>query len=89
MRSSIRHLTCPTCEPPTSKFLLTFCTSNVQFCVTDFGWGKPGKVETVLIDYNGSISMNASKKSNEALEIGVCLSTIEMETFVRNFDIRL
>nr|XP_043614072.1 malonyl-coenzyme A:anthocyanin 3-O-glucoside-6''-O-malonyltransferase-like [Erigeron canadensis] len=61
-------------------------TPKLKFYDMDFGWGKPKKVETISIDYNGSISMNSCKESNEDLEIGVCLSTNEMAVFVRIFD---
>nr|XP_043629007.1 malonyl-coenzyme A:anthocyanin 3-O-glucoside-6''-O-malonyltransferase-like [Erigeron canadensis] len=61
-------------------------TPKLKFYNMDFGWGTPKKVETVSIDYNGSISMNACKDSDQDLEIGVCLPDIEMEAFVRVFD---
>ncbi|KAI7757336.1 hypothetical protein M8C21_017120 [Ambrosia artemisiifolia] len=60
-------------------------TPKLKFYEMDFGWGKPKKIETISIDYNGSISMNACKENSEDLEIGVCLTTIEMECFVRIF----
>ncbi|KAI3808348.1 hypothetical protein L1987_24297 [Smallanthus sonchifolius] len=61
-------------------------TPKFKFYNLDFGWGKPKKLETVLIDYNGSISTNACKEKSEDLEIGVCLPTTEMESFVRIFE---
>ncbi|KAI3736215.1 hypothetical protein L6452_15753 [Arctium lappa] len=61
-------------------------TPKIRFYDTDFGWGKPKKYEIVSIDYNGSISMNACKESNEDLEIGVCLSATEMKAFVCVFN---
>ncbi|MFS7893815.1 putative anthocyanin 6''-O-malonyltransferase [Helianthus anomalus] len=60
-------------------------TPKLKFYDMDFGWGKPKKIETVSIDYNGSISMNACKDNSDDLEIGVCLPTIQMESFVRIF----
>ncbi|GKC06652.1 malonyl-coenzyme A:anthocyanin 3-O-glucoside-6''-O-malonyltransferase-like protein [Tanacetum coccineum] len=51
----------------------------------DFGWGKPKKVETISLDFNGSISMNACKESSDDLEIGVVLPANEMDIFVRTF----
>ncbi|XP_071696781.1 malonyl-coenzyme A:anthocyanin 3-O-glucoside-6''-O-malonyltransferase-like [Rutidosis leptorrhynchoides] len=53
---------------------------------TDFGWGRPKKVETISIDYNMSFSMNASRESNDDLEIGLSLMDHEMKAFVRFFD---
>ncbi|KVI04201.1 malonyl-coenzyme A:anthocyanin 3-O-glucoside-6''-O-malonyltransferase [Cynara cardunculus var. scolymus] len=61
-------------------------TPKIRFYDTDFGWGKPRKYEIISIDYNGSISMNACKDSNEDLEIGVCLSATEMKAFVSMFN---
>ncbi|KAJ0785242.1 putative anthocyanin 6''-O-malonyltransferase [Helianthus annuus] len=60
-------------------------TPKLKFYDMDFGWGKPKKLETISIDYSGSISMNGCKENNEDLEIGVCLATNEMESFVRMF----
>ncbi|KAL4573063.1 hypothetical protein LXL04_019856 [Taraxacum kok-saghyz] len=61
-------------------------TPKLKFYDVDFGWGKPKKHETISIDYTGSISMSACKDQNEDLEIGVCLSVTEMDTFVRIFN---
>ncbi|KAI7738019.1 hypothetical protein M8C21_003864 [Ambrosia artemisiifolia] len=61
-------------------------TPKLKFYDLDFGWGRPKKIETVSIDYNGSISMNAYRDNYEDLEIGVCLQTTEMESFVRIFE---
>nr|GFC85174.1 malonyl-coenzyme A:anthocyanin 3-O-glucoside-6''-O-malonyltransferase-like [Tanacetum cinerariifolium] len=51
----------------------------------DFGWGKPKKVETISLDFSGSISMNACKESSDDLEIGVVLPANEMDICVRTF----
>ncbi|KAD4981807.1 hypothetical protein R6Q59_001524 [Mikania micrantha] len=64
-------------------------TPKLKFYDMDFGWGKPKKIETISIDYNGSISMNACKEKNEDLEIGVCLPITEMESAVRIFEVGL
>ncbi|KAI7757333.1 hypothetical protein M8C21_017117 [Ambrosia artemisiifolia] len=61
-------------------------TPKIKFYDIDFGWGKPKKFEIVSIDYNGSVSILASRENNEDVEIGVCLPTIEMESFVRIFE---
>ncbi|KAK1439736.1 hypothetical protein QVD17_05556 [Tagetes erecta] len=61
-------------------------TPKLKFYDLDFGFGKPRKHETVSIDYNGSISISACRESNEDLEIGVCLSAVEMDYFVSNFN---
>ncbi|KVI04208.1 malonyl-coenzyme A:anthocyanin 3-O-glucoside-6''-O-malonyltransferase-like [Cynara cardunculus var. scolymus] len=60
-------------------------TPKLKFYDIDFGWGKPKKHETISIDYNNSISLSTCKESKEDLEIGVCLSAMEMEAFVHIF----
>ncbi|PWA42279.1 Chloramphenicol acetyltransferase-like domain-containing protein [Artemisia annua] len=61
-------------------------TPKLKFYDIDFGWGKPKKVETVSLDYNCSISMNACKESYDDLEIGVSLPAAEMKTFIHTFE---
>ncbi|KAD2393190.1 hypothetical protein R6Q59_012426 [Mikania micrantha] len=55
-----------------------------RLCVydVDFGWGKPQKYETISLDFNDSISVNASKDSSEDLEIGLCLPAEQMDAFI-------
>nr|GEU72225.1 malonyl-coenzyme A:anthocyanin 3-O-glucoside-6''-O-malonyltransferase-like [Tanacetum cinerariifolium] len=54
---------------PTMKMGVTG-NPKLKFYDLDFGFGKPKKHETVSIDYQyGSISMSASKESNEDMEI--------------------
>ncbi|XP_065880614.1 phenolic glucoside malonyltransferase 1-like [Euphorbia lathyris] len=50
---------------------------------TDFGWGKPEKVEIVSIDKSGSniVSMAETKDGNGGVEIGVVMEKNEMEMF--------
>ncbi|CAH1436247.1 unnamed protein product [Lactuca virosa] len=45
-------------------------TPRTKIYDVDFGWGKPKKHETISIDYNSSISVNASKESHADIEIG-------------------
>ncbi|KAI3795377.1 hypothetical protein L1987_38029 [Smallanthus sonchifolius] len=61
-------------------------TPKLKFYDLDFGWGKPRKLETISIDYDGSMSMNACKEKSEDVEIGVCLPTTKMASFVRIFE---
>ncbi|CAI9299659.1 unnamed protein product [Lactuca saligna] len=69
-----------------STFITVTGTPKHKFYDADFGWGKPKKYETVSIDYSVAISLNASKDSNEDLEIGVSLSRTEMEVFIPIFN---
>ncbi|XP_071701236.1 malonyl-coenzyme A:anthocyanin 3-O-glucoside-6''-O-malonyltransferase-like [Rutidosis leptorrhynchoides] len=61
-------------------------TPKVKIYDIDFGWGKPKKYETVSIDCNGSISVNACKESPEDLEIGLSLSAKQMDAFTAIFN---
>ncbi|XP_071701248.1 malonyl-coenzyme A:anthocyanin 3-O-glucoside-6''-O-malonyltransferase-like [Rutidosis leptorrhynchoides] len=74
------NLGMPTC------FIGVAGTPKLKYYETDFGWGKPKKFETISIDYDTSISMNACKELEDDLEIGVCLKNTEMESFVRLFE---
>ncbi|EXB38111.1 Anthocyanin 5-aromatic acyltransferase [Morus notabilis] len=48
---------------------------------TDFGWGKPKKVEIVSVDRTGAIAMAESRDGNGGIEIGVVLNKHEMDVF--------
>ncbi|KAK9065236.1 hypothetical protein SSX86_016619 [Deinandra increscens subsp. villosa] len=57
-------------------------TPKLNVYDVDFGWGRPEKYETVSLDFNDSISVNASKESWEDLEIGLCLPAKQMDAFI-------
>ncbi|KAJ0434510.1 putative transferase [Helianthus annuus] len=61
-------------------------TPKVKIYDVDFGWGKPTKYETISIDCNGSISVNASSDSSEDLEIGLSLPAKQMDAFIDIFN---
>ncbi|KAI7744221.1 hypothetical protein M8C21_021863 [Ambrosia artemisiifolia] len=61
-------------------------TPKVKIYDVDFGWGKPTKYETVSIDCNGSISVNASRDSPEDIEIGLSLPAKQMDAFIDIFN---
>jgi hypothetical protein len=52
---------------------------------TDFGWGKPEKVEITSIDRTGAISLAERKDGNGGVEIGLVLEKHEMEKFTSLF----
>ncbi|KAJ6684011.1 hypothetical protein OIU85_007682 [Salix viminalis] len=58
---------------------------DFQVYGTDFGWGKPEKVETTSIDRTGAISMAESKDGKGGVEIGLVLEKNEMEKFTSLF----
>ncbi|KAI8534132.1 hypothetical protein RHMOL_Rhmol10G0064900 [Rhododendron molle] len=52
---------------------------------TDFGWGRPKKVELVSIAKSGAFSLSDSKDGNGGIEIGVVLKKHETEAFASLF----
>ncbi|KAK4267538.1 hypothetical protein QN277_024307 [Acacia crassicarpa] len=48
---------------------------------TDFGWGRPKKVEIVSIDNTGAFSLSDSRNGNGGIEIGLVLNKTKMEAF--------
>ncbi|KAI8028700.1 Phenolic glucoside malonyltransferase 2 [Camellia lanceoleosa] len=52
---------------------------------TDFGWGKPKKVEMTSIDKNGAFSLFDSRDGNGGLEIGIMLKKQEIKAFASLF----
>ncbi|KAI7754902.1 hypothetical protein M8C21_026688 [Ambrosia artemisiifolia] len=64
-------------------------TPKVKLYDIDFGWGRPKKLERILLDYGASISIDAGKESEYDFEIGVCLTAMQMHAFVRVFNLGL
>lgn len=52
---------------------------------SDFGWGRPRKVEIVSIDRTGAVSFAESKDGGGGVEVGVVLEEKEMEVFASLF----
>lgn len=52
---------------------------------TDFGWGKPRKVEMTSIDRTGAICLSDTKNGDGGVEIGLVLRLKEMEAFASQF----
>jgi len=48
---------------------------------TDFGWGRPKKVDMISTDKTGAFSLSESRDINGGIEIGLALSKGEMEHF--------
>lgn len=53
---------------------------------TDFGWGKPKKVEIVSAESPYVFSLTDGRNSDVAMEIGVVKERVEMEAFVAIFN---
>jgi hypothetical protein len=48
---------------------------------TDFGWGKPMKVEMISIDRTGAISVSDTRDSAGGIKVGLVLKKHEMKVF--------
>ncbi|XP_027358082.1 phenolic glucoside malonyltransferase 1-like [Abrus precatorius] len=48
---------------------------------TDFGWGRPKKVDMASIDRTGAFSLSESRNNDGGIEIGLVLCKREMEAF--------
>ncbi|XP_058092124.1 phenolic glucoside malonyltransferase 2-like [Magnolia sinica] len=53
---------------------------------TDFGWGKPVKVEVLSIQETSAISLAESRDGEGGIEIGVVLPKCEMDRFASLFE---
>ncbi|KAK8966684.1 Phenolic glucoside malonyltransferase 2 [Platanthera guangdongensis] len=52
---------------------------------TDFGWGRPGKVEVTSIGDTGAMSLAESREEEGGVEIGLALPEEVMEEFGKHF----
>ncbi|KAG2720738.1 hypothetical protein I3760_02G049200 [Carya illinoinensis] len=52
---------------------------------TDFGWGKPMKVDMISIDKTGAISLSETRDGAGEIEVGLVLKKPEMEVFALLF----
>ncbi|KAG2710963.1 hypothetical protein I3760_04G054700 [Carya illinoinensis] len=52
---------------------------------TDFGWGKPTKVDIISIDKTGAISISETRNGAGEIEVGLVLKKPEMEVFASLF----
>ncbi|KAE8727397.1 HXXXD-type acyl-transferase family protein, putative isoform 2 [Hibiscus syriacus] len=59
---------------------------KLQVYDTDFGWGRPRKVELTHIDYDGAISMTECRDGQGGIEVGVALNKNQMDEFVTVFE---
>lgn len=53
---------------------------------TDFGWGRPCKVELTHNDYDGAIAMADCRDGQGVVEVGLALNKNEMDGFVTVFE---
>ncbi|KAJ4841667.1 hypothetical protein Tsubulata_019413 [Turnera subulata] len=60
-------------------------STRLEVYGTDFGWGRPKKVEVTSIDRTGSISMAESGDGSGGVEIGCVLKKHQMQMFCSLF----
>ncbi|KAK1582259.1 hypothetical protein Q3G72_013355 [Acer saccharum] len=68
------------------QFLGTAGSNRFGVYETDFGWGRPKKVETVSIDRTGSVSLAESRRGHGGVEVGLVLDKNEMDAFASFFN---
>ncbi|GFY86927.1 hypothetical protein Acr_05g0005660 [Actinidia rufa] len=66
--------------PPARLFSIAG-SPRFEFYKTNFGWGRPRKVETTSIDKTGAFSLSDSRDGNSEIEIGIVLKKYESEAF--------
>ena len=67
--------------------LLLSVAGSTHFDVygSDFGWGRPKKVEIMSIDVSGAVSLAESRDGCGGVEVGVVLEKPQMEAFASLF----
>ncbi|MFQ6637319.1 hypothetical protein Gotur_013107 [Gossypium turneri] len=70
----------------TGRFTVVAGSPKLQVYETNFGWGRPCKVELTHIDYDGAISLAECRDGESGVEVGVALNKNEMDEFLTNFE---
>ncbi|XP_057492138.1 phenolic glucoside malonyltransferase 1-like [Actinidia eriantha] len=73
-----------TAIPPSRLFGIAG-SPRFEFYKTDFGWGRPRKVEITSNDKTGSLSLSDSRDGSSSVEIGIVLNKHETQAFVSVF----
>ncbi|XP_030515344.1 anthocyanidin 3-O-glucoside 6''-O-acyltransferase-like [Rhodamnia argentea] len=58
---------------------------KVDLYDTDFGWGRPRKIEDISIDKSRAISLHESRDGEGGIEVGVALPKPQMDAFTSLF----
>ncbi|KAK2640681.1 hypothetical protein Ddye_028476 [Dipteronia dyeriana] len=69
-----------------TQILSTSGSNRFGVYETDFGWGRPKKVEIVSIDRNNSVSLAESRRRHGGVEVGLVLDKNEMDAFASFFN---
>ncbi|CAA7014327.1 unnamed protein product [Microthlaspi erraticum] len=70
----------------TSQFGSVSGSNQLQIYESDFGWGRPVKVDVVSIDQGEAYSMAERRDESGGMEIGMCLKKSEMDLVVSFFN---
>ncbi|KFK39966.1 hypothetical protein AALP_AA3G312300 [Arabis alpina] len=73
----------------TSQFGAVAGSTRFGVYESDFGWGRPVKVDAVSIDQAEAISMAERRDESAGVEIGMCLKKTEMDIVMSLFNIGL
>lgn len=70
------------------KERIVLVAGSPQFLLynTDFGWGKPRKVEMVSVDSTRGIWLGDGRNGDGGIEVGLALSKLEMDRFASAFE---
>lgn len=61
--------------------VMIFGSPKLDFYETDFGWGRPKKIEEISIDRSRAISLTESRDFKGGIEVGIALPKNQMEVF--------
>ncbi|OMO95660.1 Transferase [Corchorus olitorius] len=69
-----------------SNHVLVMGSPKVDLYDTDFGWGRPNKIEEISIDnYANAISFTESRQVKGGIEVGLALPKAKMDAFTSFF----
>lgn len=72
-------------DPKLLRVISVSGSPNLNIYGSDFGWGRPKKVEVVSIDRSEAISLVESGDGSGGVEIGLAFERLEMEKFASFF----
>ncbi|XP_010243532.1 PREDICTED: malonyl-CoA:anthocyanidin 5-O-glucoside-6''-O-malonyltransferase-like [Nelumbo nucifera] len=72
-------------QKPKIKPIVLAGSPRFGFYQTDFGWGKPKKVELISIDATGALFLSESRDGDGGVEITLTLKEQEMDAFASIF----
>ncbi|KAJ9174486.1 hypothetical protein P3X46_013124 [Hevea brasiliensis] len=61
--------------------ILIFGSPKINLYETDFGWGRPKKIEDITIDNSRAVSLTERRETKGGIEVGLAPPKSEMEVF--------